>query len=106
MGKLAFHHCSYQMSGQIQKCQNDWDLLKLIIQERRQNNTKMLRDCDSVTPMLRQWIEDEVDKLSVSCRKCITAYSFLSDRSGVADFGNCILIDDASTVMTQSYSNS
>ena len=103
LGSIFKRSQSLMAKEKIQECHNDWDLIKLIELERRQNNTKMLRDCDSVTPMLRQWIEDEVDKLSVSCRKCITAYSFLGDRSGVADFGNCILIDDASTVMTQSY---
>ena len=93
---------SLNAKEKIQECHNDWELLKLIEQERRQNNTKMLRDCDSVTPILRQWIENEVDKLSVSCRKCISAYSALGDRNPVANFGKCILIDDAFTVMHES----
>jgi hypothetical protein len=87
---------------EILNCQNDWDLLKLIELERMENKTKMLRDCDTVTPIIQRWIEAEVDKLSVSCRKCMTAYFCLGDRRGVADFGKCILIDDASTVIDKS----
>lgn len=102
LGSIFKRSQSLKAKEKMQECHNDWDLIKLIEQERRQNNSKMLSDCDSVTPMLHQWIENEVDKLSSSCRKCISAYFALGDRNPVANFGKCILIDDAFTVMHES----